>query len=131
MLQGSCLCQSVQWSYDATLECVTACNCTACRRYGAMQAYGYAGKEISVSGDTHSYARGKKDLSFHFCPQCGCLVYWRANSDNNKGQRRIAVNVRMANHHEDVMALPIDHFDGFQKWEDLPSDGKCVRDLWS
>ena len=26
--------------------------------------------------------------------------------------------------------LPIDHFDGLEKWEDLPRDGKCIRDLW-
>ena len=26
--------------------------------------------------------------------------------------------------------LPIDHFDGLDRWEDLPRDGRCVSDLW-
>ncbi len=26
--------------------------------------------------------------------------------------------------------LPIDHLDGLDKWEDLPRDGRCVRDMW-
>ena len=26
--------------------------------------------------------------------------------------------------------LPIDHFDGLESFDDLPSDGRCVRDLW-
>jgi hypothetical protein len=26
--------------------------------------------------------------------------------------------------------VPIDHFDGLDKFEDLPRDGKCVADVW-
>jgi hypothetical protein len=29
-----------------------------------------------------------------------------------------------------IAHVTIDHFDGLDKWEDLPSDGKCVKDLW-
>lgn len=41
----------------------------------------------------------------------------------------MAVNVRLAPP-ESVAALPIDRFDGLVTFEDLPSDGRCVRDLW-
>ena len=26
--------------------------------------------------------------------------------------------------------LPIDHFDGLDTFDDLPRDGRCVRDMW-
>lgn len=130
MLNGSCLCQSVKWSFEGKIDALTACNCTACRRYGALWTYGHEGEEIRVQGETTAFARGNKKLSFHFCPQCGCVAYWRANSVGENGKRRIAVNVRTANNPEEIFSLPIDHFDGFEKWEDLPSDGKCVRDIW-
>ena len=29
-----------------------------------------------------------------------------------------------------VADVPIDHFDGFDTWQDLPRDGRCVRDYW-
>jgi hypothetical protein len=29
-----------------------------------------------------------------------------------------------------VADLPIDHFDGLNTFDDLPRDGRCVRDLW-
>jgi hypothetical protein len=41
----------------------------------------------------------------------------------------MAVNLRLAPP-EAVAHLPIDHFDGFDTYDDLPADGRCVRDLW-
>ena len=42
---------------------------------------------------------------------------------------RIAVNLRLTEP-QPIANLPIDHFDGLEKWEDLPRDGRCIRDLW-
>lgn len=42
----------------------------------------------------------------------------------------MAVNVRLAEL-ESVADLAIDHFDGFDTFDDLPSDGRTVRDLWA
>jgi hypothetical protein len=41
----------------------------------------------------------------------------------------MAVNVRLAPP-DSVQDLAIDHFDGLDSFEDLPSTGRCVRDLW-
>jgi hypothetical protein len=41
----------------------------------------------------------------------------------------MAVNVRLSSV-DKVGHLPIDHFDGLDTFDDLPSDGKTVRDLW-
>ena len=81
-----------------------------------------------MSGPTKAYVRGKA-LGFHFCPECGCVAYWRALETNQEGRRRIAVNLRLAEP-ELVATVPIDHFDGLDKFEDLPRDGRCVRDYW-
>lgn len=48
---------------------------------------------------------------------------------NAEGRRRIAVNLRLSEP-EPIAHLPIEHFDGLAKWEELSRDGRCVRDLW-
>ena len=30
-----------------------------------------------------------------------------------------------------IAKVPIDHFDGLDKFDDLPRDGKCVGDVWA
>lgn len=128
MLEGACNCGGVRWTFKGMPESVTACNCTACRRYGALWAYDFEGEGITVSGTTKGYVRGKS-LGFHFCPQCGCVAYWRALQPGDGGRRRIAVNIRLTEP-EAVAAVPVDHFDGLNTFDELPSDGRCVRDLW-
>lgn len=57
------------------------------------------------------------------------MVAWRGLRADADGRTRIAVNVRLAPP-ETVADLRIDHFDGLDRFEDLPGDGRCVRDLW-
>lgn len=127
-LKGACHCGAVQWHFSALLESVTACNCTVCRRYGALWAYDYENEGIVVTGETTSYVRGKA-ISFHFCPKCGCMAFWRGQQPDESGRRRIAVNVRLTEPGP-IAHLPIDHFDGLDVFDDLPRDGRCVGDLW-
>jgi hypothetical protein len=129
MIEGSCLCGAVRWTFDGTPEAATACNCTACRRYGALWAYDYEGERIRVSGPARAYARGRQNLGFHFCAACGCVVYWRGMRTDEDGRRRIAVNLRLAEP-EAVAAIPMEHFDGLVSFEDLGQDGRCVKDMW-
>jgi len=128
VIEGSCHCGSVHWKFRGKPEAATACNCTVCRRYGVLWAYDFEGEGIEVVGPTTAYVRGRS-IGFHFCPACGCVAYWRSLQPNDEGRRRIAVNLRLAAP-EEVADVPIDHFDGLQTWEDLPRDGRCVRDLW-
>ncbi|MEK8034708.1 GFA family protein [Ideonella sp. DXS29W] len=128
MIQGACLCGAVRWRFEAEPDGATACNCTACRRYGVLWAYDYDGEGIKVEGDTRPFVRGKA-LAFHFCPVCGCMAYWRALSVDEQGRRRIAVNLRLAEP-DTVGHIPIDHFDGLVSFDDLPRDGRCVADYW-
>jgi hypothetical protein len=128
MIEGSCHCGAIRWQFDGVPDGATACNCTVCRRYGVLWAYAYEGEGITVSGATRAYVRGDS-IGFHFCPACGCVGFWRALGADDKGRRRIAVNLRLAEP-DAVAQIPIDHFDGFGKFEGLPRDGRRVADYW-
>lgn len=128
MIEGSCLCRAVRYRYVADPDAATACNCTACRRYGALWAYDYENEGVSVSGATQAFVRGTA-LEFHFCPDCGCMAFWLGLRIDEQGRRRMAVNLRLADPTA-VAAIPIDHFDGLDSFDDLPRDGRCVSDYW-
>jgi len=132
LLQGACHCGGAHWTMEGDPGPVTACNCTLCRRYGALWAYDYENERIAISGVTTAYMRPGKDdpaLEMRFCPTCSCVICWRGLRLEEDGRRRMAVNVRLADP-EAVAHLPIDHFDGLETFGDMPRDGKCVRDLW-
>ena len=128
MIEGSCLCGAVRREFDGVPEGATACNCTACRRYGTLWAYDHEGERIRAWGPTRRFARGTA-LEFHFCPTCGCIAFWRGREVDDHGRRRIAVNLRLADPAA-VATIPIDHFDGLVSFDDLPRDGRCVADMW-
>ena len=128
MIEGSCHCGAVRWRFSRVPESATSCNCTVCRRYGALWAYDYEGEGIDVSGPTQRYIRGEA-IEFHFCPNCGCVAFCRARKLGEAGRRRIAVNLRLAEPGP-VAPIPIDHFDGLDTFEDLSRDGRRVADCW-
>ena len=128
MIEGSCHCGAVRWQFGGQPDGATACNCTVCRRYGTLWAYDYEEQRIRVSGTTRAYVRGNA-IEFHFCPACGCVAFWRGLRPGDDGRRRIAVNLRLAEP-EAVAHIPIDRFDGLDKFEDLPRDGRRVADYW-
>jgi hypothetical protein len=128
MIDGLCHCGAVRWISQGQPGGATICNCTVCRRYGVLWAYGYDDENISVSGHTRAYVRGDS-VEFHFCVACGCVAFWRAQRKDQDGRRRMAVNLRLAEP-ETVAKIPIDHFDGLNTFEDLPRSGRCVADYW-
>jgi hypothetical protein len=127
-LQGTCHCGKVSWTYAGTLESATACNCTSCRRWGGLWAYGNENEEISTAGPTQTYVRGP-NLEYHFCPTCAGVAFWKLRKTNAEGKRPMAVNLRMTEPAA-IEHLPIDHFEGLESFEDLPRDARCIRDMW-
>ena len=129
MLKGACHCGSVSWTFDGDPGEATACNCTICRRYGVLWIYDWVDEKVTLTGATSEYLWGDRDLGFHFCPTCGCVLAWRAAEPNDEGRTRIAVNVRMSEP-ETVAHLPVRHFDGLGPFSALPADGRTVHDMW-
>lgn len=132
MLTGTCHCGAIDWTFTGDPGSATACNCTACRRYGALWIYGWEGEGITLNGHTRTYKRADGGhLKFHYCANCGNVAAWRTTRPDGEGRYRMAVNIRLVNDPAAVMALPIDHFDGHDSFDDLPRDGKTVADLWA
>ena len=132
MLEGFCHCRSAKWLLEGDPGSITACNCTLCRRYGVLWAYDYEDERISLFGPRSRYRRVEKydpSLEILFCSTCGCVLAWRSLRLDENGRRRMAVNIRLADP-DLVSDLPIDHFDGLDTFEDLPGDGRCVKDMW-
>lgn len=129
-MQGSCHCERVTWKLDTPPKSVTACNCTICRRYGVLWAYGYIGHDISISGETTSYRRPDSGtIDFHFCKTCGCVTHYIAIVPGEDERHWTAVNLRLTEP-ESIADLPIDHFDGLDSFDDLPRDSRRVSDMW-
>ena len=128
-IDGACHCGSVRWSFEGIPESATSCNCTLCRRWGALWAYGFRGEEIRTSGTTRTYLRDPETIEFHFCPNCGCVAYWCTPEPGKDGRYYGAVNLRLAEPHA-IAAIPINRFDGLNSFESLKGDRKCVADLW-
>lgn len=128
MIEGTCHCGAVGWKFDGVPDHATACSCTICRRYGGLWGYGYENEEVTVFGETRTYIWGDRLLAFNSCVRCGCIVYTRGLEVNDDGQRRMAVNLRMAEP-ASVASIVINHFDGLN-WETRPRDGRCVADMW-
>ena len=127
-LEGSCHCGALGWKYLGMPESATACNCTSCRRWGGLWAYGTEGERIAVRGESRVYTRGP-NLAYHFCPTCAAVGWWRLQKPDADGRFAVAVNLRLAEPGP-IAHLPIEHFEGLEAFEDLPRDRRCVRDLW-
>lgn len=129
MLVGHCHCGALRWTFHGAPDAATACNCTICRRYGALWIYGWENQDVTAQGPSQVYSRDVS-IGFHFCPTCGCLAFYRSLQPNEQGRRKMAVNLRMVTDPESVAGLPIRHFDGLDRFEDLPRDHRCVADMW-
>ena len=129
-MDGFCHCGAVHWSFEGIPETATTCNCSICRRYGALWSYGFFNERIQVSGDTRTYVWQRKSIEFHFCGRCGCVVYWRAATLGADGRRHGAVNLRLAAEPAMVQAIALRHHDT-DSTTDLPLDGMCVADVWA
>jgi len=116
-------------------EWVVDCNCSLCRRYGALWAYYRPGEVVIVRGSDHMdvYAWGERSLGFHRCRTCGCLTHHSA-LDSTPPRIR-GVNVRMIPT-LDPASVKLQHTDNahtgffwtrppdrFQPGEQAPPDG--------
>ena len=80
MIRAACHCQAVRFEIAEPPEWVLDCNCTLCRRYGALWTY-FDGQDQSKllmtpsPQATQTYAWLDGDLAFHRCRTCGCVTH--------------------------------------------------------
>ncbi len=70
---GSCHCGQVAYEADADLNPVISCNCSICRKRGAILAFVPEDKfRLKSGGETLTdYQFNKKVIHHMFCPTCG------------------------------------------------------------
>ncbi len=92
MLTGHCHCGAVSITLPAKPERCTICNCSLCRRIGAVWAY-YKVGTFKVEGHpahTQGYVQGDKVLSTFHCKTCGIVTHYEPLDD----YETMAVNLR-------------------------------------
>ena len=119
MVTGGCHCSNVQLKILKPVDRLTCCNCSVCRRIGALWAYyPSAAVQISVTkpDSLGSYSWGDRCLKFRFCQQCGCHTHYESTPQS--GVDRVGVNMRQF----DLQIwrdLPVRYFDGADSWQEV------------
>lgn len=111
MLEATCHCSAVKIRVPAEPPWLNDCNCSICRRLGALWAY-YHPSEVTFvegAGKTVAYVWSDRTLEFHHCPVCGCTTHWE--SVEKEGAGRMAVNARLMDP-KAIARIRLRHFDG-------------------
>lgn len=110
MIEASCHCGAVKFAVEVAPERVTDCNCSICRRLGALWGY-YQRPQVrfaAENGPTDIYMWRNRWPEFHRCRGCGCITHWSAA---DPAQQRMGVNARLMPP-EVLAAIPVFQFDG-------------------
>ncbi|MBM4385890.1 MAG: GFA family protein [Deltaproteobacteria bacterium] len=80
MIRAACHCTAVRFEIAEQPEWVLDCNCTICRRYGALWTYFEGADQAKLlatpSRDaTEAYVWGDRILEFRRCRTCGCVYH--------------------------------------------------------
>jgi hypothetical protein len=116
MLKTSCHCGNTEMEAKKFPDFVTSCNCSICRRFGALWAY-YDEEQVTVTTSSHpisTYKWGNEKITFHSCSNCGCVMYHSCIGKD--GTPRVGINSKMAEP-EIPQELPVRLFDGADTWK--------------
>lgn len=111
--RGRCHCGRIRFELDARLDHVVECNCSICRRRGALW-HGAREAQLRIraeDGALAPYRFGTRTANHWFCRHCGVTPFVRPRLD----PAAWAVNVRCIDG-LDLHALAVVPFDG-EHWE--------------
>ena len=119
-LQASCHCGAVRLEIRRKPRTLTDCNCSICRRYGALWAY-YSRNSVKIitagRDALAGYSRGRKSLRFRRCATCGCVVYHEPTRPRGDATR-LGVNARLMDP-ADIAGVRVRRLDGAKTWKYL------------
>ena len=110
---GSCHCGAVRVEVpfppgeNPERPWLASCNCSICRRSGALMAYHPDDGSVEVTGETRAYIHGDRMIAFFHCPVCACHTHWESTGES---YGRIGVNARLLDRFAVTAAGPT--FDG-------------------
>ena len=100
MIRAACHCGAVRMTLEVAPDWVLDCNCSICRRYGTLWAYGWDGRArrdlgavlVQGGGELEAYIWGSRQIGLWRCKTCGCLTHHTALA---KPDQIRAINARM------------------------------------
>ena len=118
VITGSCHCGAVQIRVRRMVRTLTSCNCSICRRYGALWAY-YAPASVTIRaarGALAGYSWNRRVRIYYRCARCGCVTHYKYRE--KRRQSTLAVNA--ANFEPAALTgVRIRHLDGAASWKFL------------
>lgn len=114
-LTGSCHCGAVRYEIDATIDRVTECNCSICRKKGILHHRVDPDRFRLLAGEDAlaTYRFGTGVAQHRFCRHCGIHVFTRPRAAPDL----YTVNVRTLDDWDlDVAKPQVVAFDG-RHWE--------------
>src|SRR5581483_7099435 len=111
---GSCHCGRVRFAVEADIAYAIDCNCSLCRRKGALW-HPATDSELRITAgeaDLALYQFGTKTAKHYFCKHCGINPLTRPRLDPS----RWAVNIRCLDG-LDLAAVKVVAFDG-EHWDE-------------
>ena len=117
-LHASCHCGAVRLESDTWPSRVTSCNCSICRRYGALWAYftRQSARLVAGASAVYAYVWGDRTIEFFHCKTCGCASHYES-IEKDPGSR-FAINARMLPP-ELIVDIRVRRFDGASSWRYL------------
>jgi hypothetical protein len=112
---ATCHCGRVRIEVRRAPRTVTRCNCSICRRYGALWAY-YKPSSVRITapaGGVSSYSWRRRIRAYYRCNSCGCITHYM----HRKGRPSGVMAVNATNFDPSVLAqVRIRNLDGASSW---------------
>jgi len=106
---GSCHCGRVRFEVDADLDHLRACDCTVCRKRGALshRVEESCFRLLTPLDELSVYQWHTRTAKDYFCPSCGVLPFRRPRT----APHLWGINVRCLDG-VDLAAIPVQHVHG-------------------
>jgi hypothetical protein len=115
---ATCHCGAIRIYVRRLSRTLTSCNCSICRRYGALWAY-YAASSVKIEapkGGLSKYSWNRKIRAYYRCNKCGCVTHYAYR----KKRRNTTVAVNAVNFEPSALiGVRIRHLDGAASWKFL------------
>ncbi len=121
MYTASCHCGAVTLEIQRKPRKLTQCNCSLCKRYGALWAY-FQRKSIRILAESNAlqvYSWKDKRFEFFRCSTCGCITHYEKTSKREDASDMGAINIRNIDDPVIVADVPIRLLDGAFSWKVL------------
>jgi hypothetical protein len=123
-LAATCHCGAIRIHVSRVSRTLTSCNCSICRRYGALWAY-YAASSVKIEapkGGISKYSWNRKIRVYYRCKKCGCITH----CTYRKKHRNTTVAVNAVNFEPSALVgARIRHLDGAASWKFLDRKPAC------